>query len=193
VITVPAAADEIEIPEPEPEDDAKEENNFAEFKPLARAETHLRPVLAAGVVLTVVLVIALAFILRGSNAKSSSLLLGCGAVVLAPLLVLAGYTILRNQELEPYQGAALAARVAVCATVYAVLWGVLWGLKHWLLAGDEALESWSTLYLLVPPLTIGSAAAWATLDLDLGSGFFHYCLYLGACVLLRLTMGLAAL
>jgi hypothetical protein len=185
--------EEVTIYEPEPLDDANDGRNLMDFQPLARVETRVRPTMVAGVSLAVALAFAVAFGLRGSAWKSSGVLLGLGALVLAPPLVLAGYTLLRNQELEPYQGTDLAARVAVCAAVYAALWAVLWGLIHWLLPADTALESWSTLFLLVPPLAVGSIAAWGTLDLDLGSGFFHYCLYLGVCVLLRLTMGLAAL
>ena len=40
-----------------------------------------------------------------------------------------------------------------------------------------------------PFLVVGASAALATLDLDFGSGFFHYCFYLFATVLLRWLAG----
>jgi predicted Zn finger-like uncharacterized protein len=197
MITVPTPADMIEFHEPDSEESGGEGEvegeKLSAFKPLPRIEATVQPVWAAGIVMAVVLVFAIAFALRSSDWKSSALVLALGAVVLAPPLVLGGYTFLRNEELEPYQGVEMAARAAICAGVYVVLWGVLWALKHWFLPGDTPLESWSTLFLLGPPLAIGTATAVLSLDLDAGNGFFHYCLYLGVCVLLRLAMGLSAL
>ena len=78
-------------------------------------------------------------------------------------------------------------------TIWFLLWGLLWALKSLFLPTGSPLESWSAIFLLTPALAIGSVTAWASLDLDPSSGFFHYCLYLGVCVLLRLAMGLPAL
>ncbi len=149
--------------------------------------------LLGGILATIGLAFVAALVLRGSVWRSSIVLLAPGAVAIAPVLVLAGYLLLQNQELEPYRGRELAARVAICAAIYTVLWGMVWGLKRWIFPADAALENWNTVFLLAVPLAMGTAAAWGTLDLEPGSGFFHYCLYLGVCVLLRLTMGLAAL
>jgi len=193
LIAIPAEVEVVTIHEPEPENGARSRTNTASLKLLTRQEIQVRPVLVGGIVATVFLVFAAALLLRGSDWKSSGVLLTFCAAVLAPPLVLAGYTVLRNQELEPYRGSELVARVAICAAVYVVLWGILWGLKHGVLQADSSLESWNTLFLLIPPMVVGSVTAWATLDLDVGSGFFHYCLYLGVCVLLRLTIGLTAL
>jgi hypothetical protein len=108
-------------------------------------------------------------------------------------LVVGGYSFLRNQELEPYQGSELLVRVAICAAVYAGLWGAIWALQHFLVGDSAAMEAWHWVALAAPPLVIGSLTAFGTLDLDVGSGFFHYALYLGVCVLLRLAMKLSAL
>jgi predicted Zn finger-like uncharacterized protein len=189
-IIVPAAADEEPIVVPQTDEETDGEKQSTKFQSLPREETKIQPlgIALAGIVLLAFIVAAL---LRGSDWKSSAVLLGLGAVVMAPPLALAGYALLRQEELEPHRGVELICRVAICAAAYVILWAVLWGLKSWLI--DDGLESWNTLFLLVGPLAVGSVTAWATLDLDLGSGLFHYCLYLGVCVLLRLTMGLLAL
>jgi hypothetical protein len=122
--------------------------------------------------------------------KSSFLVLGLGAVVLALPLVIGGYSFLRNQELEPYRGGELLVRAAICAAVYAALWGAMFAIKHFLIGSEGSLETWNYAVLAGPALVIGSLTAFATLDLDFGSGFFHYVLYLAVCVLLRLTMKL---
>ncbi|HZZ28324.1 MAG TPA: hypothetical protein VFE46_10020 [Pirellulales bacterium] len=197
VITVPTVEEIVKIPEPEAEEDGEpgtsQRKKLADFKPLARVETQVQPVTAVGIVVAIVLSIAVAFVLRGSEFKSSGLLLALGALLLAPPLVWGGYTFLRDQELEPYGGRELVVRGAICACVYAILWALLWGLKNWFVPGGESLESWNILFLVCPPLAIGTATAVLSLDLDAGNGFFHYCLYFGVCVLLRLIMGLSAL
>ena len=46
-----------------------------------------------------------------------------GLLVVSPLLVIAAYAVLRDDELEPYRGVALYVRSAICALAYVVLWG----------------------------------------------------------------------
>ena len=48
--------------------------------------------------------------------------------------------------------------------------------------------------VIVPPiLVIGAVAALASLELDFGSGFFHYGLYVLATVLLRMMVGMTSI
>jgi hypothetical protein len=148
--------------------------------------------MVAGVIGAIVLAFVIAFVLRSSvdwKSTTGTIVLGLGAIVLAPPLVLGGYSFLRNQELEPYRGTAAIVRVAICSVVYAGLWGAIAVLRH-LLAPDSSPEVWAYFVILGPPVGIGALAALATLDLDFGSGVFHYVLYLGTCILLRLTMKL---
>ena len=196
LIAIPAAIDDpldVQIYEPEPDEAALKKKKRAGIKPIIRVETKINPAALGGIAAATVLPFAVAWLLRGVTWKSSGFVLGFSAIGLAPPCVLAGYSILRNPELEPNRDSELAVRVMICAAVYAVLWAVLWGLKSWLLAGESITEGWSVLLLLAPTMTIGTFTAWGTLELDPGSGFFHYCLYLGVCVLLRLTLGLAPL
>jgi hypothetical protein len=191
-INIPAADDEVKVHEPEQYGGAKDAKGRAVLKPLERVEARLKPVVVVAVAMAVLLAFVVAFLLRGSDLNSSPLILGLGALILAPPLVIAAYTFLRNQELEPYRGAALGIRVAICSVVYAALWGAVWAMKHFVFK-DSSPEIWQYFILLAPPVAVGALTALATLDLDFGSGFFHYCMYLGICVLLRATMGLHAL
>ncbi len=191
-IKVPAASEEVQIHAPAEYGGVKDAKGRAVLKPLERVEAKVQPVIVVAVAMAVVLAFVVAFVLRGSDLKSSVVILGVGALILAPPLCVAAYTFLRNQELEPYRGMALGARVAICSIVYAALWGAVWAIKHFMLK-DASPEIWQYFLLLAPPMAVGALTALATLDLDFGSGFFHYCMYLGVCVLLRVTMGLPAL
>ena len=191
-IKVPAAADEVKVHAPEEYGGAKDAKGRAVLKPLERVEAKVQPVMVVGVAMAVVLAFVVAFVLRTSDLKSSPIILGLGAAILAPPLAVAAYTFLRNQELEPYRGAALGLRVAICSIVYAALWGAVWAMKQFVFK-DPSLEIWQYFILLAPPIAVGALTALATLDLDFGSGSFHYCMYLGTCVLLRVVMGLPAL
>jgi hypothetical protein len=112
-----------------------------------------------------------------------------GALALAPPLVFAGYTFLRDDELEPYRGLELALRVAACSAVYALLWGVYW-FVFWYLERDP---NWQVLCAVVPvAIALGALASQASLDLEFGAGALHYTMYLGATVLMRVIMGMEA-
>ncbi|MGH9809062.1 MAG: hypothetical protein ACRD9W_17725, partial [Terriglobia bacterium] len=121
-ITVPAAGEEVQIHAPEEYGGVKDAKGQSVLKPLERVEAKVQPVIVVGVGMSVVLAFVVAFVLRTSDLRSSPVILALGAIVLAPPLVVAAYTFLRNQELEPYRGVALGARVAICAIVYAALW-----------------------------------------------------------------------
>jgi len=159
------------------------------LKPIARTEfsvSTVQIVIACASVLTVLIV---ALVLRGSEEKSP-LLLGLGALLLGPPLALAGYTFLRDDELEPYRGRPLMLRSLFCGLAFAATWGIYAYVKWWVLGGAE-MEVFQLLYI-VPPLVAGGAvAAWASFDLDFGNAAMCYGLYLGATVLLRLLMNLA--
>jgi hypothetical protein len=193
MIKIPTADEQVKIHEPEQfAGGGKDAKGRPVLKPIARSETKANPVVFVGIAAAVVVAFAVAFVLKKSELSTSPIFLGVCGTVLAPPLVLGGYTFLRNQELEPYRGKELFLRAAICSAAYALMWGAMWGLKHFLV-GEGGSEILSMAIVAAPPAIIGSLAALGTLDLDFGSGFFHYVLYLGTCVLLRLTMGLKPL
>ena len=105
-----------------------------------------------------------------------------GALILSPVLAFAGYTFLRNDNLEPYRGRELLVRAAICGTVYAALWGA-----YALVPVEFKADMW-WLYISPPFLFIVALAAFACFDLDLGTGFLHYSFYVLLTAMLALLM-----
>ena len=82
-------------------------------------------------------------------------------IILGPPLAWAGYTFLRDDELEGYTGVNLASARSPCGLVYALLWGVyLFIGNQWF--GSESfakgLEIWQMLVLAVPIGAMGTMA-----------------------------------
>src|SRR5262249_47779982 len=135
---------------------AKDAKGRSVLKPLVRVETKVKPVRLAAVLLAVVFVFSVAFMLCGREKKKSLFTLAIGAAFIAPPIVLSGYAFLRNQELEPYRGAALAVRVLICAAVYAGLWAAIWALKHYLVGDAASPEIVQKVFMIAPPIVIGA-------------------------------------
>ena len=103
-------------------------------------------------------------------------------------MVWAGYSFLRDSELEPYRGNELLFRVAGCAAAYAALWGAYAYVQWQLFAPDP--EIWQVLVLGVGAALAGGFAALAAFDLDYLVGLVHYGMYLVVTVLLGWIAGL---
>jgi hypothetical protein len=152
------------------------------LKPLVREETKLRPIALVGIVLAIAATVAGAWF--GSEILKDML-----AVRVAALLVVsiptaaAGYTFLRNDELEPYRGLSLWLRSSICALIYTALWCGFYFIPPDL---SHSAVNW---FFLAPPFAlVGAGVAFGCYDLDFGSGFFHYGFYL----LVTLGLGAAA-
>ena len=152
-------------------------------KPIARQDTKIKTVPAiagAGGTLTVLLVTWLV----GEVLRSNWLITGVGLLLVAPPLILAGYTFLRDEELEPHRGQSLWIRVGICSLIYTLLWGA------YLLVPEGAFENgWNWLFIAPPFLIAGATAAFACFDLEFTNGFFHYAFYLLVTLLLRSLAG----
>jgi hypothetical protein len=119
--------------------------------------------------------------------EHSPILIGIGALVLAAPMVVAGYGMLRNDELEPYKGSEFLVRTAICSVAYALLWGVYWFVP--IEYRDVSTDMMMTSVVVIPFLLVGAGTAFASLDLDFGNGFFHYVLYFSVCIVCRLLLG----
>jgi hypothetical protein len=151
-------------------------------KPILRTETKVQAVPIIIIAGGTLLAFAAAWILRKPLGQQVGFR-AAGLALLSPPLVYGGYWFLRNDELEAYRGRSLWLRTLLCAGVYAALWG-----GYLLLPADAAGAAWSWIYLAPPFFLIGAGAAFATLDLEVESAFFHYCFY----VLVTLALGFAA-
>ena len=156
------------------------------LKPIARKETKLNPVVAAIIAGATVALLFITWI-AGDVIERSLFLRGVGVLLVAPPLVIAAYTFLRNDELEPYRGKALYIRTGICSIVYAGLWGVF---AYLAAIGVLTGEIYMWLVVAPPLMIVGALTALACFDLDFGNGFFHYTFYLLGTLLLRWAAGM---
>ncbi len=189
-ITIPAAAEEVKVHAPEEhESGGRDVEGKLVGKPIARRDTRLKlvPTLAIfGAVLTVVIA---ARLLGDTFAEETMWPLRAAALVaLSPLLAVAAYSFLHDEEREPYRGVQLWIRGAICGLVFAILWGV-----YTLIPGAMVGNYWSWFYLAPPFFIVGALAAHATLDLDTGNSIFHYCFYVLVTLGLRWLIGMESL
>ena len=155
-------------------------------RPIDRKKAKLQPTVAVGIA-GAVLVILIVTWAAGGAIRSNLLVRGIGLLLVSPPLVIAGYTLLRNdEELKAYEGTALYFRSAICALVYMLLWWVF----GYVLDAGLTEDMWMWLLVAPPFLVVGALAALASLDLDFGNGFFHYAFYVLATMLLRWAAGM---
>src|SRR5262249_8192152 len=125
-IKVPEKKDEVVIHAPEvsgPKDSA----GRAVLKPLTRKEVLLSAPVIAGIVGAVLLVLLAAFGLRLTyHGKVPWQIMSLGAVLLGPTLAFAGYTFLRDDELDPFRGREVLLRSLACGLAFAAIWGAYW-------------------------------------------------------------------
>jgi hypothetical protein len=189
IIQVPEKKDEVVIHVPETSG-PKNAQGVAVLQPIFREEVRLSVPLIAGIVASVVIVLVMALVLRFTAQKPGQIdqvMTILGSIVLAPPLVFAGYTFLRDDELEPYRGLSLALRLIPCSVVYPLLWGIYWFVFAYLEIQPQLLH----MIVVVPAMiALGAVAAQASLDLEFGQAALHYALYLSSMVVLRLLMGM---
>jgi hypothetical protein len=195
-ITIPKLDEQVKVHAPEEFAGggavaAKDAKGRAVLKPIEREKSKIQPVVLIGAGAAALVAVVAAWLLRGEDPSLWIKLVG--AIALAPPLVLAGYSLMRNDdELEAYRGKQLIIRVAIVSAVYVLLWGVSFLFHQFVFAGRSP-EVWE---LGIPAgimIVGGTIAAQACLDLETGSGFFHYAMYLVPTVLLRVILGLSPL
>jgi hypothetical protein len=177
----PAPMPEVVIHEPEA-GGPKNASGRPTTKPLTRRETRFELVPALMISGGVLVTLAVTWIMRG-QLKELVWLRGAGLLLLSPPIAVAGYSFLRDDELEPYRGRWLWIRASICGLVYLAMWGA-----YLFVPADATAEAWGWILVGPPFFLVGAGAAYATLDLDFGNAFFHYCFYL----LLTLLLGAAA-
>ncbi|MEX2113692.1 MAG: hypothetical protein WD845_10930 [Pirellulales bacterium] len=191
VITIPQApTEEIKVHVPEQfASGGKDAKGRAVLKPIARVDTKVQPVVVVGIVGASLVTLGLAFLLGRMVTNKLPVIVAGLAIISAPLVV-AGYTFLRDDELEPYRGRSLYLRAALCGLAYAALWGAYWPLPEY---GIITGEAWQWVFVAPIFISVGAAVAWATLDLDFGSAAMHYAFFVLVCLLLRFALGMPAL
>src|SRR5262245_9476732 len=143
VITVPAApVEDVKIHVPEQfASGGKDSKGRAVSKPIARKEVKVKPLAVGAIAGAVVVTFVVALLVRGLPNKLP--IIAAGLLIVSPALSVAGYTFLREDELEPYRGRALMIRATVCGVVYAALWGAFAAMPAGILTG----EVWQWLFV----------------------------------------------
>lgn len=188
IITIPAAPppqmkEEVKIHVPEEfAAGGKDVKGRAITKPIARQEVKVKKWQVAAIVGAVVVVFAVAWLARGMNDSNKRGMAVLGLMLISAPLAAAGYTFLRDDELEPYRGRSLWIRTAICAVVYATLWGVYWPVSHYMTG-----ELWQWLFVAPIFICLGALTAYSCFDLDFGAAALHYTFFL----LVTLALGWA--
>lgn len=200
---------EVKIHGPEtPAQPGKTSTGAKSIKPLTRTDARLTPKLLIVTLIAVVGIFAAAKFggnfVRGPAALSqveagdaervaerrSQLVVPYLFRVLGLLLVgwpivLAGYAVLRDDELDPYRGRALLTRTASCLAVYLLVWaGYVW------IPDDMKREAIAWVFfapLMIIPATV---AAYFAYELDPVGSAIHACFFLLVTLALGWTAGL---
>jgi len=187
-IDVPAKTEEVKVHAPTAfAEGGRSVSGKLITKPITRVETRLEPVKAITAGAAVLVVLIVTWGMGRAGVFGSGPVCAVGLLLVSPPLVLAAYTFLRNEELEPYRGLALYLRSTACAAGYVILWGAY---AYMSAMGLMTGELWSWIFVVPPFLIVGAMVALGCLDLDFGNGFFHYAFYVLVTVLLRWTAGL---
>jgi hypothetical protein len=195
IITIPKKEDELIIHAPDHSEagsvDASGRNVLKTYK---RKDTKFQPLLFTVVIGSVLVALLTALVIRSSG-EPPLWLKALAAIVLGPPLAWAGYTFLRDPELEAHQGSGLIIRSLACGLVYALLWGVFWFLGDRFFGDDmkKGLQVYQMIVLVIPVFAAGTLAAFASFDLEPGSAFFNCALYFFVTVVLRLVAHLPAI
>src|SRR5688572_10579113 len=195
IITIPKKEEEVIIHAPEhSEAGAVGAGGRHALKTYRRTDTKFQPLIFTGVIGFVLVALLIALVLRSVEQTDTWVKLAA-AILMGPPLAWAGYTFLRDPELEGYSGTSLIIRSIACGLVYALLWGVFIFLGDRFFGDDfsKGLEIWQMVVLVIPVFAAGTLAAYVAFDLDPGSAFFHCAMYFAVTVLLRLVAGLPAL
>ena len=194
IIEIPKLEDQVVIHAPDhSEAGAVGAGGRHVLKTFRKTDAKFQPLVFAAVV-SVVLVVLLAAIVLRSMGGATTWMLALGAIILGPPLAWAGYTFLRDDELEAYTGANVALRSVACGLVYALAWGVYVFIANQWFGSDavaRGLEIWQMGVLFIPIFAIGIMAAYVSFDLEPGSAFFHFALYFAVTVVLRAVVGLS--
>ncbi len=187
-IRVPKESEQVKIHAPEQfAGGGRTKTGKLVTKPIARSNARFHPVATAAIVAVAVVIVALTWVGGEAGFFQSTVFTALGLLAVSPLLALAAYEVLRDDELEPYRGLSLYVRAALCGAAYTALWGAFSLLAS---RGLVTGELWNWAMILPPLVVAGGLAAVAAFDLEFGNAMFHYGFYLLATLVLRWVAGL---
>jgi uncharacterized protein YbaR (Trm112 family) len=182
IITVPKANQQVEVHAPQAfASGGRSVSGQLVTKPVSRKVAKFTPTAALAIGGSSLIVLLLAFV-GGRTGLFTWVTISPALLLLSPVLCMAAYVILRDDDLEPYAGQSLYIRAAICGAVYAALWGAFEYVGAY---GVLSGELWTWLIVLPPFVLLGGLGALATFDLDFGTGVLHFGFYALVTILLR--------
>ncbi|MGY8768272.1 MAG: hypothetical protein ACKVH8_07575 [Pirellulales bacterium] len=188
-IRIPTLDEQVNVREVAGFGGVKDASGKLVLKPIGREDTKFSSVAAGLIGVALVGLFVIAFMTRTMADADKTPLLVIGSIVIALPLAWAGYWFLRDDELEPYGGAELWIRVAICSACYAAIWGVYAFFVGYLELNPDDLPFLVTMVII--SVASGSFIAAGCFDIEPMSGFLHYAFYLMVTILLRMTMDLS--
>lgn len=190
-IKVPETSEEVVIHAPE-DDAPKDRSGQSVLKPIVRTETE---VTRKGLILTIVSVVAavvLAVVLRFTTDPVPVVVRIVAAIVFAPPLVWAGYSFVRDSELDAYRGSELRDRVLICSGLLSALWIVYAFVPTYLfdLVDPSQMDFITFGIMMAVMLAIGGVISSACFELEYFSGVIHGGVYILATLLLAVMAGI---
>ncbi len=188
-ITIPAAEEKVVIHAPE---DAapKDSKGVSVLKPITRQEFKVGKVTWIVCGLAVLAILGTAIGYRVSGTPPTTAILAIGAILLAPPIVMLGYTFFRDDELEGYEGQEYWIRTAICSALFAASWLIYVGLAYYF--EHKTLAEVSPTFMAIffaAMLGLGLTASLVTFELEVGQAALHYLVYFAACFILAMIMG----
>jgi hypothetical protein len=187
-LTIPDKSMEVVIHAPV-DDVPKDSKGQSILKPIRREDKPLNKLAVIGGALFAVAVLAIALVTRFAMEAPPTPLLALGAIVVAPPLVLLGYKVLVDDELEGYTGMELLIRIGICSAIYALTWGLYvflsWYFENKTL-GDTPIIQMGIFMIIMG--VIGALAALVALELEAGQAVMHYLAYFGITIILAVIM-----
>jgi len=188
----------IKIPRPEDEVKIHEPENYGPtgtagrpvLKPVARQDTQVSKLQWTLIATGVIAVVGTAFFLRGKIADPADnvVLLAVGILLIGFPTSLAGYSFLRDAELEAYRGRSLFLRAGICTVVYLAIWGLYaWTPAYFYIDDIEAIH---VAFFLTPFCCLAAIAPLATFDLDYTFALVHCGLFVITTALLGQIIGI---
>jgi hypothetical protein len=108
-----------------------------------------------------------------------------GLLLIGAPIVVAGYHVLRDDELEPYRGRSLLWRSLICLVVYIGVWGL-----YALIPADLKSEGYLWLFFAPALILPAAVAAYFCFDLDYLGAAIHASFFLLVTLALGWTAGL---
>jgi hypothetical protein len=189
-IKVPDKDEEVVIHEQE-DGAPKDRVGTSVLKPLERTETDVtrKGMLITGGAILAAVAFSIGFRFTGGAPIWAVVV---GAILLAPPLVSAGYSFVRDSELAPYVGEELRNRVLILSAIFSALWLLYAFVPGYVTETDSAAEmsflAFGIIFSIM--LVIGAFASVGAFELEFLSGLAHAGLYLIATLVLALISGL---